>query len=201
MDDESRRGFLKTLGKLATAVGITSAAATLTSKAKSPTTPKAKDFTYKTASITPFNDIDPTGSVQKTIDTLENLRLDNITAQIHPSVFYGPSRMVNELRYRSALAKLDPFNWGAVFTLKWIDWCAKPEGWSYRGGWKAYVRPEFQCLFKDHIYTQSVELPLDYLRQRVQRDEGVKTHLKGRTYCALVESLKDIIQRRIDQNA
>ena len=44
--EESRRGFLKTLGKLATAVGIGFAAAgSMSAKAKIPTTPKAKILT------------------------------------------------------------------------------------------------------------------------------------------------------------
>ncbi len=50
---DTRRGFLKTLGKLAAAVGLTAAVASIPAKAPESTAPKAKDLTYKTASISP----------------------------------------------------------------------------------------------------------------------------------------------------
>ena len=103
--EENRRGFLKTLGKLATAVGLVSAAATLPVKAKIDTTLKATekpvmyasnvcvtnrklffDYDLKPRSIGMSKLVAATSQYQERLNRITMARIDNISMTLKPEI-------------------------------------------------------------------------------------------------------------------
>ena len=221
--EENRRGFLKTLGKLATAVGITTAAATLPVKeevnigygaalAKIDTTPKAKPptlpdppyefgftgFTHHPddAYVPSFSDLgDPTAEGQRAIDAVHNMRLDNATTQMRPDMMVAPPAMYDWVQRQEAIRSLDPYNWGAVFDVKWHDWHSTDARFATkRAFWEAKPHSRYRDIFPDLVYRQSMELSMEYLITRVGDAEPIKQHAKRTIYERLIQELQEAIR-------
>ncbi len=262
MEKDSRRGFLKTLGKLTAAVGLTAAAAS-TLEAKTPTTPKAKfasslestsqksgdyakwvqdgrqvknftppggtpiieDLTYKTApafsktmervkpgSLIPtesyvhpgytyrtYEDHEKNILAQRTMNSIYNAHLDNMAMELHPPQMVVPRHIYDFVQTKEAIQKLDPYNWGAVFELRWLDWtAADPAHATVTGRWMAKVRPEFHGVFDNEIeYYQSQSIAMEYLVSVAQNHERIKEAAKDQCFRQLVDRLQGVILERI----
>ncbi len=219
--EESRRGFLKTLGKLAAAVGITSAAATVsvkgeeipvskelllsqikTLKAPKSTTPKAKEHTKETLfGFSGFKKYDP--AAQPMMDNLNrtyNQILDNTSMRLNPPMSV-PSSVYDMMMKREATFRLDPYNWGTVFDMKWFEWHETVMSFATKQGvWEARVKPQFRGVFDGEVYTHSKEIAMSYLEMRVSDVDRVKEHAKEQCYRELVDQLQDIILERIKRD-
>lgn len=276
--EDNRRGFLKTLGKLGVALGITTAAcsskhhhhsphhpqaktrtttfgptpnvpngryggANPPSKAKPRPAPKVKNtlkgypgttaseqaaekwqygFTgFKKApvegqikfagNVTVTNrkamsgEIDDavkaTAEAQRTIDAVQNMRLDNARMAMNPDLVV-PQSGYDYMQRRQAVRDLDPYNWGKVFMLTWHDWRSDdPSFATQTGWWTATVRPQFRGVFEDEVYCQSQRLSMEYIVKRVGgRAETVADYAKEECYRGLVNKLQDVILERIKRD-
>ncbi len=207
---DNRRAFLKKIGLVG--VAITSVACL----------PKTEDKVSNLASLEPTSNPtihggmpepkwkygftgfrtaeqnDAVLTAQKAINSLHNARVDNLRMEMQPDMLIGSQRMFDHFKTKELLHRLDPFNWGDVFDLKWIDWHATDVQYATkRGVWEARVRPEYHRIFKDHVYMQSIELPMEYLAYRakhVEHAEALKDHAKRRTYEEIVDKLQEVIR-------
>jgi len=136
---ESRRGFLKTLGKLTAAVGLTAAVASTSAKADTEGTgggkPIIEKFNYKPrlSARDMFRlEVRDTGKVNndglairettfdkhvehaKTVmDDLANAWLDNASMALNPPMVI-PRHVYGYAMRKKAIRSLDPYNWGSI---------------------------------------------------------------------------------------
>ncbi len=209
MKDDSRRGFLKTLGKLGAAVGLTAAVAS-TSEAKIPTTPKAKidlasnsHTTIRTGQphfefgFSGFRNTDPLADMeqlQKDVDLVTNQLLDSTSLRLHPPMAV-PQYVYDFINKRHIMENLDPYKWGDVFELTWVDWHSTDARFATkRAYWEARVKQPYRGIFKESVYQNSVELPMEYLIMRVNDRKPIMDHAKHRCYDELVHDLRCAIQ-------
>ena len=213
MEKENRRGFLKTLGKLTAAVGITAAAATsLPAKDKGIGDPgplasikvpwsdnhselPAKQIKYA-ANICVTNRKGFHGNLgvgksseeaQRTIDALHNARIDNIRMSY------------NYFDHDRALKELDPYNWQKVYTLDWEDWKPRdPSRDTLTGVWLATVKPQFASCFEKPCYYRSVTVGMHTLRMGDAME--IKRYAQDNGFREIVRSLQDEILDRIKRD-
>jgi len=237
---DTRRGFLKTLGKLGAAVGLTAAVATVDLKStdavglrSSSLTQRQKDdiatqvqtqvddikrnggtlINTKTGKKTVYptkrkdmmwdvlsTSTDPVADVQKAVNELTAMRLDNAEMMIHPSMVVAPPHIYDYVQRQEAIRDLDPYNWGAVFDLKWVDWNQPLNFATAIGRWEARVKPQFRGIFKGEVYTQSKEIAMSYLEQQVSNAMDVKKYAKEQCYRELVDHLQNVILERIKRD-
>ncbi len=216
---ENRRGFLKTLGKLTAAVGITTAAATVlpakgigdtSGTAPKDKTPWCKDHGELPARkpITHASNVcitnrkalkgdlgvgKATAEGQRAIDAVENMRLDNARMGINPHHYFFPY----DHRER-ALKELDPYNWRGVFKLTWDDWRPRDAGLdTVTGAWVASVRPYFSSCFENRQWYQTQSIAGHGL---LQHQLEAKKHAKDLAFRQIVDHLQDVILERIKRD-
>lgn len=233
---ENRRGFLKTLGKLGAALGITTAACSSshhrghhypkhpkhpkhpthpTRKATIGTAPKAKIKTPSHSELKTFGGIVPrpkgtfefgfTGFktdplAQDKIDQLQrdaNLLYNSVIDAKHLGIdppMVVPPHVYDYITKRHVMDNLDPYQWGNVFDLKWVDWHSTDARFATkRGYWEARVKRPYRGIFKEAVYRQKVELPMEYLVTRVDDINPIKEHAKRGAYEELVNALRTAI--------
>jgi len=239
---DTRRGFLKTLGKLGAALGITTAAACSAHhhghhgghhppKAKPRTAPKAKielkprsqgaskmvegqikfagnvtttnrpkgafEFGFTGFKTDPMA-ADKIKQLNDDANLLYNSILDNKSRAINPQMIVPP-HVYEYITKRHLMDEMDPYNWGAVFDVKWVDWHSTDARFATkRAYWEARVNRPYRGIFKESVYRQAVELPMQYLAMRVDDVNPVQEHAKRNAYEDLVSALRTAIQVVID---
>ena len=243
---DNRREFLKTLGKLGAALGITAAATTLPSKGdptpagnlasleatSNPTTgttrnPSFPDVLEKIDYKFGFTGFKPrsqgaTKMAQDAINSIENLRLDNIKMRMAPPIYVEPDRFIsphlqhlNEpsmfaesvriTRQQQLLKELDPYNWGDVFDLTWDDWRTRDaRHYAVEGCWTARVKARYRDLFGDvGVLRRSCCVAKEELYQhakyagRLPKDDSSQQRVLGYRKDAAYNQIIDEIQKAI----
>jgi len=205
---EDRRGFLKTLGKLAAAVGITTAVATVPTKAKMGGKPIIEKIEWgKPMHETPVNRgyaarlaSNPHTVTQEQMNAFYNQVIDTKHMEMMPPPMVVPQHIYDFMRRKEAIRSLDPYNWGAVFDMKWVDWNQPTNFATSIGRWEARVKPQFRDIIDGEVYTQSKEIAMDYLRSSVANSDVLLNYAKEQCYRELVDSLQDVILERIKRD-
>jgi len=182
---ENRRGFLATLGKLAAAVGIMTAAATVSTKVK----PGGKPIIEKIEWGKPMHEVKPrttrypisptvkrvlgqskippevdayfdaqrahANPAQEAINNMTNAMLDNARQSLEPQMVVS-MKQYEAIMKAQQIQNLDPYKWGEVFDLKWIPFKPKMNMEAYEGWWEARVKRDFQQCFKNEIFRVNV---------------------------------------------
>jgi len=215
---DNRRGFLATLGKLAAAVGITTAAATVSAKGLDdigdPTPPTHK--TYKTPSFD-GGALSPTlkrvraqwasnshttprefNRAQAAINDMTNAYMDNMKVQGNPQMIVSIDQWQAIMKAQQR-ERLDPYKWGEVFDLKWIPFKPMMNMEAYEGMWEARVRHEFQHWFKDEIFRVNVMISTHEMKFAMnQNDHASNAHMisryKDNAYRKIVDELQRVIR-------
>jgi hypothetical protein len=218
---EDRRGFLKTLGKLGAALGITAAVAT--SNPTKGATPKPTNAASLEATstrarksfpgtlepafkkkveefefgFTGFRSFEENEQLQKDVDLVYNQIIDNKHMALNPPMMAVPPHVYDFIMKKQAIADLDPFNWGAVFDIKWIDWQSGLDGPSYAdsqiGRWEAHVKPRYHSVLQDRTFVKSIELPMKYVELHKVDGETIKARAKRRCYDDIVIKMRNVI--------
>lgn len=220
---EDRRGFLKTLGKLGAALGITAAVAT--SNPTKGATPKPTNAASLEATstrarksfpgtlepafkkkveefefgFTGFRSFEENAQLQKDVDLVYNQIIDNKHMEMMPPMMAVPPHVYDFVMKKQAIADLDPYNWGAVFDIKWIDWHASdPRFATHEGRWEATVKPRYYCVLQDRVFVKTHRLAMEYLASHVGDVEMVKKRAKQQCYDELVLKMRNIIELIIE---